>query len=246
MSGLEQMSLPFPEESVAERAGGKPPIAAPDIQKLPLLDVYEIKHHPRNVRRHNLDAIVESLRTYGQQTPVVVQRSTGFICKGNGTVKAARDVLGWSHIYGSVEDFDDDTALRYLLADNRTSDTSENDRAALAALLKELDGGAAGLQGTLFSLDDAETLWDEMGQISTVVADTDAAFVESEEELAARLAAKRSETAGSLKEVVLVMKAADYEQFALTISKLSRAYGTKGVILTVLEAIRRAGEQVVA
>lgn len=238
---MEQLSLTPPED----RPLSKPPIAAPDIQKLPLLDVYEIKHHPRNVRRHNLPLIVESLRTYGQQTPIVVQRSTGYVCKGNGTLKAARDVLGWSHLYGSVEDFDDDTALRYLLADNRTSDASENDKAALSALLKELDGGS-GLQGTLFSLDDAETLWDEMGQITTVLASTDAAYAESEEELAQRLAAKRSDTAGSLKEVVLVMKAADYEAFAITISKLSRAYGTKGVIATVLEAIRRAGEQVVA
>jgi len=242
---LEQMALPFPEEAAAQR-GGKPPIAAPDIQKLPLLDVYEIRHHPRNVRRHNLDLIVESLRTYGQQSPIVVQKSTGYVCKGNGTLKAARDVLGWSHIYGSVEDFDDDQALRYLLADNRTSDTAETDKAALANLLKELDSGANGLQGTLFSLDDAEDIWAEMGQITTVVAETDAAYAESEEELAQRLAAKRSETAGTLKEVVLVLKPEDYEFFALTVSKLSRAYGTKGTIATVLEAIRRAGEQVVA
>lgn len=224
----------------------KPPIAAPDIKKLPLLDVYEIRHHPRNVRRHNLEGIVESLRTYGQQSPIVVQRSTGFVCKGNGTVKAARDVLGWTHIYGSVEDFDDETALRYLLADNRTSDTSTNDQAALAALLKDLDNGVNGLQGTLFTIDDAETIWAEVGAITTVLTGTDAAYAESDEELAQRQAAKRSETAGSLKEVVLVMQPGDYEEFALRISKLSRAYGTKGVIATVIEAIRRAAEQVVA
>lgn len=242
---LEQMTL-LPDEQLVPKPQGKPPIAAPDIKLLPLLDVYEIKHHPRNVRRHNLAAIVESLRTYGQQSPIVVQKSTGFICKGNGTVKAARDVLGWTHIYGSVEDFDDDTALRYLLADNRTSDTSENDKAALGALLHELDAGTGGLQGTLFDLDAAETIWDEMGQITTVLAPTDAAYAESEEELAQRMAAKHSETAGTLKEVVLVLTAEDYEQFALTVSKLSRAYGTQGVRATVMEAIRRAGEQVVA
>jgi hypothetical protein len=236
----------LPEDEIIVRPQGKPPIAAPDIQKLPLLDVYEIRHHPRNVRRHNLPAIVESLRKYGQQSPIVVQKSTGFICKGNGTVKAARDILGWTHIYGSVEDFDDDTALRYLLADNRSSDTSENDKAALGALLKELDAGAGGLQGTLFDLDAAEDVWAEMGQITTVVAQTDAAYAETEEQLAARIEAKHSDTAGTLKEVVLVLNAADYEQFALTVSKLARAYGTQGVRATVMEAIRRAGEQVVA
>jgi hypothetical protein len=239
---LDQLTL-LPEDRPPT---GKPPIAAPDIKKLPLLDVWELKHHPRNVRQHNLNAIVESLRTYGQQSPIVVQRSTGYVCKGNGTLRAARDVIGWAHIYGSVEDFDDETALRYLLADNRSSDTAQNDKAALGALLKELDAGSAGLQGTLFSIDDAEDVWAEMGQISSVIAPTDAAYAESEEELAQRLAAKRSDTAGTLKEVVLVLSPADYETFALTVSKLSRAYGTQGVRATVMEAIRRAGEQVVA
>lgn len=244
-SDLEQMTL-LPDEALESRPASRPPVAAPDIQKLPLLDVWELKHHPRNVRRHNLEGITESLRLYGQQTPIVVQRSTGFVCKGNGTLKAARDVLGWSHIYGSVEDFDDETALRYLLADNRTSDTSENDKAALGALLKELDAGTQGLQGTLFSLDDAEDIWADIGAVTTVIAETDAAFAESEEELAQRIEQKRSATAGSMKEVVLVMKPEDYEAFAVSVSKLSRAYGTRGVIATVLEAIRRADAQVVA
>lgn len=246
MSDLDQLTL-LPEAEVVPRLAPAAPPAAPDIQKLPLLDVYELKHHPRNVRKHKLDLIVESLRRFGQQSPIVVQKSSGFVCKGNGTLKAARDVLGWSHIYGSVEDFDDDTALRYLLADNRTSDTAENDKAALGALLKELDGGAGGLQGTLFDLDDAETLWDELGQISTIVTEFHGDYAETAEEFAARVAEKSQGSAGiALKEVVLAMRPEQYEAFALTISKLSRAYGTKGVIQTVLEAVRRAGEQVVA
>ncbi len=244
---MTETQLPlFPEAEVVEHLAPAAPPAAPDIQKLPLLDTYALKHHPRNVRRHNLDLIVESLRRYGQQSPVVVQKSTMFVCKGNGTLRAARDVLGWSGIYASVEDFDEETALRYLLADNRSSDAAENDKAALGALLKELDGGSQGLQGTLFSLDDAEDVWAEMGQISSVVTGTDAAFVETPEELEARKQAKASATAGSLKEVVLVFTATDYEEFALAVSKLTRAYGTKGVGATVREAIRRAAEQVVA
>jgi hypothetical protein len=252
MTDLEQLTL-LPDESiptgevVPKPTSGKEPIAAADLQTLPKLDVWELRHHPRNVRRHNLPAIVESLRTYGQQTPIVVQKSTGYVCKGNGTLKAARDVLGWSHIFGTVEDFDDDTALRYLLADNRTSDTSENDKAALGALLKELDAGAGGLQGTLFDLDAAETIWDEMGQLTTVVTEFNGDYAETPEELAARIEAKSKNSGGvALKEVVLALKPEEYEAFALTISKLSRAYGTRGVIATVLEAIRRAGEQVVA
>jgi hypothetical protein len=239
-----QMTLP-PDDQVAE-ANSRSPIAAPDIKRLPLLDVYDLRHHPRNIRKHNLDAIVESLRTYGQQSPIVVQKSTGFVCKGNGTLKAARDVLGWTHIYGSIEDFDDDTAVRYLLADNRASDLSQNDAAALGKLLRDLDGDAQGLQGSLFTIDDAEDIWADIGSVTTVLAETDAAYVETPEQLAARIEAKRSDRAGTLKEVVLVLDGEQYQAFAVAVSRLSRAYGTKGVVATVVEAVRRANEQVVA
>lgn len=227
------------------RAPGKVPVIAPDLQKLPMASPWDLKHHPRNVRKHNLAAIEHGLRSYGQQTPLVIQKSTGYVCKGNGTLKVARDVLGWSFVAVSVEDFDDETALRYLLDDNRASDLSEYDRPALGALLKELDG-EGGLQSTLWDLDSAETVWAELGQITTVHTTTEADYAESPEEFAARLEAKRSDRAVGLKEVVLVMEPEAYEQFALTVSRLSRAYGTKGVIATVLEAVRRAGEQVVA
>jgi hypothetical protein len=239
---LEQTTA-FQESQV--RPPGTEPIIAPDLQKLPMASPWDLVHHPRNVRRHNLAAIEHGLRLYGQQTPIVVQRSTGYVCKGNGTLKVARDVLNWNRMAISVEDFTDEMALRYLLDDNRASDLSDYDRPALGALLKSLDDGGT-LQDTLWDLDSAETIWAEIGALTVVHAPTEADFAESPEEFAARLEARRSDRADSLKEVVLVMEADQYEAFALTVSRLSRAYGTKGVIATVLEAVKRAAEQVVA
>src|SRR5450432_1700492 len=54
---------------------------------------------PENARRHgakNLDAIVKSLRRFGQQKPIVVD-SQGVVRAGNGQFAAAK-ILGWSHI----------------------------------------------------------------------------------------------------------------------------------------------------
>src|SRR5262249_11973240 len=55
---------------------------------------------PINARRHpeaNLEAIKASLRVYGQRKPVVVNRRTGAIEAGNGTLQAASE-LRWSHL----------------------------------------------------------------------------------------------------------------------------------------------------
>lgn len=234
----------FPESAV--RAPGKPPSIAPDLQKLPQVNVWDLTHHPRNVRKHNLGAIEHGLRRYGQQTPLVIQRSTGYVCKGNGTLRVARDVLGWDSVAVSYEDFDDQKALSYLLDDNRASDLSDYDKPALAALLREQDA-AGTLQETLWDLDAAETVWAELGDITiSNPEEFKGGYIETPEELAERAAKKAGDGAPKLREVVLALQGPDYEEFALAVSKLSRAYGTKGVIATVMEAIRRAAAQVVA
>lgn len=224
---------------------GKKAIIAPDLQRLDKVSVWDLKHHPRNVRKHNLKAIEHGLRTYGQQTPLVVQQSTGFVCKGNGTLRVARDVIGWDVLAVSVENFDDEMALRYLLDDNRASDLSEYDRPALGELLKELDGEGR-LQSTLWDLDAAESIWAELGQITiSHPADFQGGYAETAEELAERTA-KMQARPGGLREIKFYLQHEDYEEFALRISRLSRAYGTKGVVQTIVEAIKRSADQVVA
>lgn len=98
---------------------------APELAPL-ARDIWEFKVHPKNVRRGNIDAIARSLQMYGQQKPIVVQESSGFIVAGNHVYQAAHR-LGWQTIAASVVPMDDETAMGYLLADNRASDLATYD-----------------------------------------------------------------------------------------------------------------------
>jgi DNA modification methylase len=95
---------------------------------------------PANARRHpepNLEAIKASLRVYGQRKPVVANRRTRTIEAGNGTLQAAL-ALGWSHLAVVYVDDDPMTAAGFSIADNRTAELAEWDRAALDKLLSEI------------------------------------------------------------------------------------------------------------
>ena len=100
----------------------------------------ELLLDPANARRHpepNLEAIKGSLRVYGQRKPVVVNRRTGTIEAGNGTLQAAL-ALCWSHLAVVYVDDDPTTAAGFSIADNRTAELAEWDREALDKLLSEL------------------------------------------------------------------------------------------------------------
>ena len=61
--------------------------------------VGKLHEDPKNARKHgskNLDAIVKSLSTVGQQKPIVVDQ-TGKIIAGNGTYRAACS-MGWPEV----------------------------------------------------------------------------------------------------------------------------------------------------
>lgn len=107
----------------------------------------ELTLHPGNAKRHDLDLIRESLRRFGQYRAAVVQRSTGYVCVGNGMVEAAR-LEGWSELGAVYRDIDDAEARDLLLLDNRTQERGGGyDDDALAALLNE-QRETVGLDGT--------------------------------------------------------------------------------------------------
>jgi DNA modification methylase len=95
---------------------------------------------PANARKHpdyNLEAIKGSLAVYGQRKPVVVNKRTGAVEAGNGTVEAAR-ALGWTHLAAVYVDDDSATAAGFSIADNRTAELANWDQEALDKLLAEL------------------------------------------------------------------------------------------------------------
>lgn len=128
------------------------------------IDKLELDAH--NARLHsqeNLDAIMGSLRQFGQRKPIVVT-SENVVVAGNGTLRAAR-LLEWSKIdvVRVPEDWTEEQIIAFALADNRTAELATWDDEILGAQLMELQ--------------EADFLIDQIGFVQTepkeVSEDTD-------------------------------------------------------------------------
>lgn len=123
----------------------------------PLMDSMEnVKAHPDNPRNGDIDAIVESITVNGYIAPVIAQKSTGHIIAGNHRYYALMQ-MGSDQIPVVWVDVDDKAALRYLLADNRTSDLGNYDNAILVSILEQVAEGDS-LLGTGYKDFDLEVL----------------------------------------------------------------------------------------
>jgi hypothetical protein len=83
---------------------------------------------PANLRKHsqrNLDAIAASLRKFGQQKPLVVDKNN-IVLAGNGTLAAAKSI-GWTEIKIVRSDLAGVSATAFGIADNRTAELAEWD-----------------------------------------------------------------------------------------------------------------------
>jgi len=104
---------------------------------------------PNNARLHperNLDAIKQSLATYGQRAPLVVREQNRMVAAGNGRLAAAKE-LGWTKMAVSIRPMTDAEFIGYALADNRTAELAKWDFevvARLEALQREAGGGMIG------------------------------------------------------------------------------------------------------
>ncbi len=93
----------------------------------------------KNARRHgkaNLKAIKASLIEFGQVMPLVVEKGTGRVIGGNGTLRAMRS-LKWTEAAVVEVDEHDARATALGIALNRTGELAEWDDARLAEALKE-------------------------------------------------------------------------------------------------------------
>jgi ParB-like chromosome segregation protein Spo0J len=107
-----------------------------------------------NPREGDIGAISESLMVNGQYSPIVIQKSSRRILKGNHTWRAAK-WIGWDTIAISTIDVDDEEAARIVLIDNRTSDVAEYDGELLKRNLLELSS----FEGTGFSAEDVDEIF---------------------------------------------------------------------------------------
>jgi ParB-like chromosome segregation protein Spo0J len=125
--------------------------------------ISSLSFDPANARKHgerNLAAITASLRRFGQQTPIVIDKSN-VVRKGNGTLQAAI-AMGWDSIDCIRTELTSSDAIAYAIADNRTSELAEWDEDILAAQLQGLlTDDEALLEATGFDEDELAALLDE-------------------------------------------------------------------------------------
>lgn len=121
--------------------------------------------HPANPRQGDVGAIAESITANGWWGVIVAQRATGYVLAGNHRLQAARS-LGMQTVPVHYLDVDDQTALRVLLADNRSNDRASYDDHALATLLQAVVADAGTLDGTLYDTDDLDQLLADLANAS--------------------------------------------------------------------------------
>ena len=151
-----------PPAPATPRDDGPPPaepVTANIVEALRALAVpiTRLVPDPANARTHderNLDAIRGSLAAYGQRKPVVVNRRTGVVEAGNGTLRAALS-LGWTHLAAVFVDDDPVTATGFAIADNRTAELAGWDEATLQKLLADIEPPNAELTRMLGDLADS-------------------------------------------------------------------------------------------
>ena len=93
-----------------------------------------------NPRRGDIGAITASYREFGQVKPIVVKDNedgTFTVIAGNHQLEAAKK-LGWKEIAAVVLDADDDRAIAFALADNRTMELGYSEQSDIADLLGQI------------------------------------------------------------------------------------------------------------
>jgi ParB-like chromosome segregation protein Spo0J len=107
-----------------------------------------IRPHPRNPRKNDaaVGTVAGLIQRFGFAAPIVCQASTRTILAGHTRLKAALS-LGLQEVPVRFIDVDDDSALAYMLADNKSSELAEWDDEQVAAILSELDGADVDVAG---------------------------------------------------------------------------------------------------
>lgn len=130
-----------------------------EMDEFDWVPVDSLEPHPENARQGDVGAISESLRVNGIYRPLLVQKSSNLILKGNNTWQAVK-ALGWKEVPVTYADVEDDEAVRIMLADNRLADKAGYYNVALASVLMDLDS----LDGTGFTPPDIDDIVKDLPQ----------------------------------------------------------------------------------
>ena len=119
----------------------------PDNLTHMLVEVDDLQHLPGNPRKSDVDAIAKSYQEFGQLNPIVAVKSDDgsiIVLAGNHQLRAARDVLGWTHIAAAVHDtLSEEQALAFAALDNHWHVIGGIDDELQYELIRAADGAAA-------------------------------------------------------------------------------------------------------
>lgn len=107
-----------------------------------LVPISKLVHLDKNPRMGSLEAIKASYETFGQTKPLIAidnGNDTYTVVAGNHQLKVARDLLGWTEMAVSIEEWDEEKAIAFALADNRTSELGTNDEDLLYEMLLKVN-----------------------------------------------------------------------------------------------------------
>lgn len=98
----------------------------------------QIKPYWRNPRKNQktVDALIVSIKKYGFNVPLVID-SNYVIITGHARYKALLS-LGWGEVPCIISEMNEQQAKEYRIADNKTSEISEWDKAQLDAEIREI------------------------------------------------------------------------------------------------------------
>lgn len=104
-----------------------------------MVELDDLQPHPRNYKRHpaaQIERLQQSLIAFGQPRPISVWRGT--ILAGHGVYAAARE-SGWQDIWCALapDEWTEERATAWMVADNETARGSEVDETLLAELIEQ-------------------------------------------------------------------------------------------------------------
>jgi hypothetical protein len=141
-----------------------------------LVDIHTLEHLPGNPRMSDVEAIAKSYREFGQLSPIVATRGDGgeiVVLAGNHQLRAARDVLGWTHIAAAVhENLSEEQALAFAALDNHWHTVGGIDDELQYELIKASDGVAADVMDAVGWDDFAMAAMEDVIEATTMAAVT--------------------------------------------------------------------------
>lgn len=114
-----------------------PGLSAAAIKTMPLDSLVPYENNPRRIPEDAIEAVAESIRRYGWQQPIVVDKDLVIILGHTRRLAAQR--LGMTEVPVYVANLPAEKVKEYRLVDNRTGEMSAWDHDALVMELREFD-----------------------------------------------------------------------------------------------------------